>query len=137
MSFARMSPGSRSISHSNQLDSFTTICGGVALQAGFLVAFKQLVPEYTVTIFKGIVKIRVKHFPAIFLLVNTLSGPIFGTDVAAVLAWLGFLSGWTYLRFYKRSFPDLGSNQAPSLKGDASETFAMYLSPTASPGSLC
>lgn len=88
-------------------------------------AFKQLVPEHTVTLFKGIVKIRVKHFPAMFLLVNTLSGPIFGTDVAAVLAWLGFFSSWTYLRFYKRSFPDLGSNQAPSLKGDASEIFAM------------
>ncbi|KAI5800019.1 eukaryotic integral membrane protein-domain-containing protein [Geopyxis carbonaria] len=109
----------------NYIKSFTTICGANALQAGFLVAFKQLVPEYTVTIFKGIVKIRVKHFPAIFLLMNTLSGPIFGTDVSAILAWLGFLSSWTYLRFYKRSFPDLGSDQAPSLKGDASETFAI------------
>lgn len=108
---------------------FTAICGGVALQAGFLVAFKQLVPEHTVTLFKGVVKVRVKHFPALFLLVNTLSGPIFGTDVAAVLAWLGFLSSWTYLRFYKRSFPDLGSNQAPSLQGDASEIFGMYASP--------
>lgn len=109
----------------NVVRSFTTICGGVALQAGFLVAFKQLVPEHTVTVFKGIVKIRVKHFPALFLLVNTLSGPLFGTDVAAVLAWLGFLAGWSYLRFYKRSFPDLERNQAPSLKGDASETFAI------------
>ncbi|KAA8893618.1 eukaryotic integral membrane protein-domain-containing protein [Sphaerosporella brunnea] len=109
----------------NSVRSFTTICGGIALQAGFLVALKQLVPEHTVTLFKGIVKIRVKHFPALFLLVNTLSGPVFGTDVAAILAWLGFLSSWTYLRFYKRSFPDLGSNQAPSLKGDASEIFAI------------
>lgn len=117
--------------------SFTTICGGIALQAGFLVAFKQLVPEYTVTIFKGIIKIRVKHFPAIFLLLNTLSGPIFGTDVAAVLAWLGFLSSWTYLRFYKKSYPDLGSNQSPCLKGDASETFAMYLLPVSAPRGPC
>ncbi|KAF8252293.1 DUF1751-domain-containing protein [Wilcoxina mikolae CBS 423.85] len=109
----------------NVVRSFSTICGGVALQAGFLVALKQLVPEHTVTLFRGIVKVRVKHFPALFLLVNTLSGPIFGTDVTAVLAWLGFLSSWTYLRFYKRSFPDLGSNQAPSLKGDASEIFAI------------
>jgi hypothetical protein len=95
------------------------------------VAFKQLVPEHTVTLFKGIVKVRVKHFPAMFLLVNTLSGPIFGMDVTAVLAWLGFFSSWTYLRFYKRSFPDLGSNQAPSLKGDASEIFAMSAYPPA------
>lgn len=109
----------------NPVRTFTTVCGGVALQAGFLVAFKQLVPEHTVTLFKGIVKIRVKHFCALFLLVNTLSGPLFGTDVAVVLAWLGFLAGWSYLRFYKRSFPDLEQNQAPSLKGDASETFAI------------
>ena len=40
--------------------SMATICGGVALQAGFLVAFKQLVPEHTVTIAKGLIQIRVK-----------------------------------------------------------------------------
>lgn len=45
--------------------------------------------------------------------------------MAVVLAWLGFLAGWSYLRFYKCSFPDLERNQAPSLKGDASETFAI------------
>lgn len=109
----------------NVVRSMTSISGSVALHAGFLVAFKQLMPEHTVAIFRGIIKVRVKHIPALFLLVNTLSGPIFGTDVAAILAWLGFLASWTYLRFYKRSFPDLGSNQAPSLTGDASETFAI------------
>ena len=41
-------------------NSHTIICGGVALQAGFMVAFKQLVPEHTVTLFKGIIKVRVK-----------------------------------------------------------------------------
>ncbi|KAH0544840.1 hypothetical protein FGG08_001069 [Glutinoglossum americanum] len=101
----------------------TTICGGVALQAGFLVAFKQLVPEHTVAIAKGIVKIRVKHFPALFLLACTISGIVFGTDVAAFLAWYGFLSSWTFLRFYKTSYPDLSTSQQ-TLKGDASETFA-------------
>ncbi|KAI5818141.1 eukaryotic integral membrane protein-domain-containing protein [Pyronema omphalodes] len=104
---------------------FSTICGGFALQAGFLVAFKQLVPEHTITILKGVLKIRVKHFPALFLFLNVLSGPIFGTDVSAILTILGFLISWTYLRFYKRSYPDLGTNQAPSLKGDASEIFAI------------
>ena len=38
----------------------SSINGGVAMQAAFLVAFKQLVPEHTVTIAKGIIKIRVK-----------------------------------------------------------------------------
>jgi hypothetical protein len=105
--------------------SFTAICGGVALQAGFLVAFKQLVPEHTVTILKGIIKMRVKHFPALFLLINTLSGPLFGTDTAVILAWLGLLTGWTYLRFYKRQ-PQLSgtSTGGAGIRGDASETFA-------------
>lgn len=102
----------------------TPICGAVALQGGFLVAFKQLVPEYTVRL-KQVIKVRVKRFPAVFLLVNTLSGPIFGTDVSFFLSWLGFFSGWTYLRFFKRTFTDLEYGQGAALKGDASETFAL------------
>ncbi|CAG8232648.1 unnamed protein product [Penicillium salamii] len=105
--------------------SLTQICGGVSIQASFLVAFKQLVPEHTVTIFKGLVKMRVKHFPALFLLLNTISGVAFGTDTAAILAWLGILTSWTYLRFFKRQ-PDLTgtSSTGSGIKGDASETFA-------------
>lgn len=97
----------------------------MSVQAAFLVAFKQLVPEHTVTILRGIVKVRVKHFPAMMLMGNTLSGIIFGTDTAAVLAWLGFLSSWTYLRFYKHQ-PDLTetSTGGSTIRGDASETFA-------------
>lgn len=96
------------------------------MQGSFLVAFKQLVPEHTVTIARGFIKIRVKHFPAIFLVANTISGLVFGTDTALVLAWLGFLTSWTYLRFYKRQ-PDLSSAStggASGIRGDASETFA-------------
>ncbi|RDW94085.1 rhomboid family protein [Aspergillus mulundensis] len=105
--------------------SVTQICGGISIQASFLVAFKQLVPEHTVTIFKGLVKMRVKHFPAVFLLLNTLSGIILGTSVAAILAWFGLITSWTYLRFFKRQ-PDLTgtSTDGQGIKGDASETFA-------------
>ncbi|KAJ5225742.1 hypothetical protein N7468_006967 [Penicillium chermesinum] len=105
--------------------SLTQICGGVAIQASFLVAFKQLVPEHTVTIFKGLVKMRVKHFPALFLLLNTMSGFLLGTDTAAWLGWLGLLTSWSYLRFYKQQ-PDLTglSTSGQSIRGDASETFA-------------
>ena len=101
------------------------IQGSVALQGAFLVAFKQLVPEHTVTILQGVVKIRVKHFPAIFLAANTISGVAIGTDTALVLAWAGFLTSWVYLRFYKRQ-PDLSGTGTDSggVKGDASETFA-------------
>ncbi|KAK2744033.1 hypothetical protein FQN57_004486 [Myotisia sp. PD_48] len=101
------------------------ISGGVAIQAAFLVAFKQLVPEHTVTILRGIVKMRVKHFPALFLLFNAIGGLLLGTDVAFHLSWLGVLISWTFLRFYKRQ-PDLSGTSTTrlGLKGDASETFA-------------
>ncbi|KAI1930485.1 hypothetical protein LOZ66_002592 [Ophidiomyces ophidiicola] len=102
-----------------------SMCGGVAIQAGFLVAFKQLVPEHTVTILRGIVKMRVKHFPAIFLVLNAIGAIVVGTYAMFNLSWLGFLIGWTYLRFYKYQ-PDLSGTSTNSLgiKGDASETFA-------------
>ncbi|RMZ75390.1 hypothetical protein DV737_g5313, partial [Chaetothyriales sp. CBS 132003] len=101
------------------------ITGGITLQAAFLVACKQIVPEHTVSIYKGMVKLRVKHFPAIFLAVNTISGLVLGTTTALVLSWLGFVTTWVYLRFYKRQ-PDLSSTSTDSggIKGDASETFA-------------
>lgn len=88
-------------------------------------AFKQLVPEHTVTILKGVAKIRVKHFPSIFLLANTLSGIIVGTDTALVLAWLGFFTSWTYLRFFQIQTDLSGAGAGSSrIRGDASETFA-------------
>ncbi|KAH7117102.1 eukaryotic integral membrane protein-domain-containing protein [Dendryphion nanum] len=104
----------------------TTISGGIAIQAGFLVAFKQLVPEHTVAIAKGLIRMRVKHFPAIFLLTNTVSGIILGTETAMFLAWFGFFTAWTYLRFYRTS-PSLSSaatGDGSVIKGDASDTFA-------------
>lgn len=88
-------------------------------------AFKQLVPEHTVTILKGVVKVRVKQFPFIFLAANTLSGIIIGTDIALVLAWLGFFTSWTYLRFFKTQTDLLEAGTGVSqIRGDASETFA-------------
>ncbi|KAI9820674.1 MAG: hypothetical protein M1827_005043 [Pycnora praestabilis] len=106
--------------------SLTTICGGASLQAAFLVAFKQLVPEHTVTIAKGLFKVRVKHFPALFLLLTTTCGVVLGTDTTSVLAWLGFLTSWIYLRFFKTSpnFTTASTGEGASLRGDASETFA-------------
>jgi hypothetical protein len=71
--------------------------------------------------------LRVKHFPAIFLLANTISGFLLGTETAMFLAWLGFFISWTYLRFYRKS-PALsaatGGEASATVKGDASDTFA-------------
>lgn len=102
----------------------TPIAGAITLQAAFLVAFKQLVPEHTVSLYKGVVKIRVKHFPAIFLLLNTVSGLLLGTDTALLLAWYGLITTWVYLRFVRYQ-PDIGvSTGGARIRGDASETFA-------------
>ncbi|KAF2639350.1 cytochrome c oxidase subunit I [Massarina eburnea CBS 473.64] len=104
----------------------TTISGGIAIQAGFLVSLKQLVPEHTVAIAKGLIRMRVKHFPAIFLLTNTISGLLLGTETAMFLAWFGFFTSWVYLRFYRVS-PSLSSTATGDgsvSKGDASDTFS-------------
>lgn len=69
---------------------------------------------------------RVKHFPAIFLLANTLSAIVLGTETAMFLAYFGFMTAWVYLRFYRRT-PSLSSaatGDASVIKGDASDTFA-------------
>lgn len=110
---------------SNETRSLTPISGGITIQAAFLVAFKQLVPEHTVSIFRGFIKMRVKHFPAVFLIANTISGLVLGTDTAAIFAWVGLVTFWIYLRFYKRQ-PDLSgtTTSGQGIKGDASETFA-------------
>lgn len=104
----------------------TTIAGTIPLQISFLVAFSQLVPAHTVTLFRGILSLRVPRFPLVYLgLVLILSLTPLLTLASFLLAVFGLLTSWTYLRFYKTVFPDLDSSQTPySLRGDASETFA-------------
>lgn len=112
-----------------------SIHGTVGIQAGILVAFKQLVPEHTVTLYRNLVKIRVRHFPLLFLISTACSAAILGNHSSIALSTLGFLASWIYLRFYKTSPPDLGSAAAAAaaahphphaaLRGDASETFAL------------
>ncbi|KAB8346266.1 hypothetical protein FH972_023310 [Carpinus fangiana] len=104
----------------------TSISGGISIQSAFIVAFKQLVPEHTVSLARGAIRARVKHFPAIFLLANTISGILLGTDTAMVLAWLGFFTSWIYLRFFRIS-PALttsSTGEGSLLVGDASDTFS-------------
>lgn len=105
--------------------SLTTIAGTIPLQISFLVAFSQLVPAHTVTLFRGIVSLRVPRFPLLYIgLVLVLSLTPLLSSASLLLALTGFLTSWTYLRFYKSVFPDLDSSQHASLRGDASETFA-------------
>ncbi|ESZ91662.1 hypothetical protein SBOR_7960 [Sclerotinia borealis F-4128] len=105
--------------------SWTSINGTIPLQISFLIAFSQLVPTHTVTLFKGIISLRVPRFPSLHLLtILTLSFFQLLSIASVFLVSWAFLTSWTYLRFYKSAFPDLDSHQTPTLRGDASETFA-------------
>ncbi|KAK7748010.1 hypothetical protein SLS53_001262 [Cytospora paraplurivora] len=111
----------------NESWTLTPIAGTIPLQISFLVAFSQLVPAHTVTLFRGILSLRVPRFPLAYLgLVIFLTLTPLLTVASSLLAAFGLLTSWTYLRFYKTVFPDLDASQAPysSLRGDASETFA-------------
>ncbi|KAK7977487.1 hypothetical protein PG996_003541 [Apiospora saccharicola] len=110
---------------SNERWTLTTIAGTIPLQISFLVAFSQLVPAHTVTLFRGILSMRVPKFPLIYIgVVTVLSLTPLLTSASLFLALFAFLTSWTYLRFYKTVFPDLDSSQPTSMRGDASETFA-------------
>lgn len=108
-----------------QSSSLASISGGVSIQIAFLVAFSQLIPAHTVTLFRGVLSLRVPRLPLLFIgMVTVLSLTPLLSRAAVWQATFGFLSSWTYLRFYKTIFPDLDSSQPASLRGDASETFA-------------
>ncbi|KAI0517375.1 eukaryotic integral membrane protein-domain-containing protein [Xylaria bambusicola] len=105
--------------------TLTVINGTTSLQISFLVAFSQLVPAHTVTLFRGVLSLRVPRFPLIYIgLIAVANLTPWISDASLPLAILGFLTSWTYLRFYKAVFPDLDSSQPTSMRGDASETFA-------------
>lgn len=69
---------------------------------------------------------RIKHFPAAFVIANMLSGPLLGTDTALWLSLFGFATSWIYLRFYRISEISSAATggEATIMKGDASDTFA-------------
>ncbi|KYK55720.1 hypothetical protein DCS_07684 [Drechmeria coniospora] len=109
----------------NESWTLTVISGTVPIQISFLVAFSQLVPAHTVTLFRGILSLRVPRFPLVYVgIVAVLSLTPLLSRAAFWLAVFGFLTSWTYLRFYKSVFPDLDTSQPAALRGDASETFA-------------
>lgn len=118
-------PSPSSSSHKLTPQSLTPINGTIALQISFLVAFSQLVPAHTVTLFRGIISLRVPRFPLLYILLITIF-TIVGllSSASFFLALTGFLTSFTYLRFYKLALPDLDTSQTSTLRGDSSEAFA-------------
>ena len=116
----------KKISRINLAAVKVTIYGGIAYQAAFLVALKQLVPEHTVSLARNMVKMRLKHFPVLFLLVTGFISLCFGNGSSLSLALLGFTTSWTYLRFYRKTqlLSTSLTGDSSIIYGDASETFA-------------
>ena len=110
---------------SHPLPSLTSINGSIPLQISFLIAFSQLLPAHTVTLFRGVVSLRVPRFPMIHILaISILSLTTLLSIASFLLVNTAFITSWTYLRFYKSALPDLESSQPSSLRGDPSESFA-------------
>lgn len=100
----------------------TSVHGLSCLQVGFLVAFTQLIPEHQVQLFSGLLKLKVKVLPGIYLLVSNVlvlavaSNPYMGIQ-------FGFFAAWVYLRFVKYQ-----EGQGPEgFRGDRSDAFAFHM----------
>ncbi|KAJ3173267.1 hypothetical protein HDU88_004729 [Geranomyces variabilis] len=94
---------------------FDSMASGLAgLLAGFLVSFKQAVPEHSIKLF-GVISIRAKHLPSVYLLANLVLFILQVIHVHFFIVLFGTLVSWVYTRFYKRQ---------DGIKGDRSETFS-------------
>lgn len=83
------------------------INGGIAYQLAFLVALKQLVPEHSIVLFRGLFTMKVKHLAMPALILYTLIGVAYFRDIPFVSqVWTGFFSSWIYLRFYRYTYVD-------------------------------
>ncbi|GAA5875441.1 hypothetical protein JCM8547_004406 [Rhodosporidiobolus lusitaniae] len=87
-----------------------------ALQVGFLVAFTQLIPEHQVQVLGGVVKMRVKSLPMLYVTFSNVACLV-GYQSPWILIQFGWLVSWFYLRFVKYS-------ESGDFRGDRSETFA-------------
>ncbi|KAG0361833.1 hypothetical protein BGZ54_008919, partial [Gamsiella multidivaricata] len=92
----------------------TRVYGLTAVMAGFLIGFKQLVPEHLVTMW-GIFSVRVKTLPMFFALFMIFESLITRSQVQLMLAMYGLLISWIYSRFFKIQ---------DGIRGDRSETFS-------------
>jgi membrane associated rhomboid family serine protease len=114
---------------------YGVVNGCIALQTGFLVAFKQLVPEHSIMIFQGLFKAQVKYLAVPIAVGYSVVGLALGQWPKIFLSWSGFFTAWVYLRFYRVQYVEselpLSSNLAAarsertSIRGDASDTFAL------------
>lgn len=84
------------------VDRWVIINGGSAFVSGFLVAFKQLVPEHTVALFQGAIRFKVARIPVVYFIAIVLGLFIEKWTKHCALALWGFFTSWIYLRFYRK-----------------------------------
>ncbi|GEQ70523.1 hypothetical protein JCM33374_g4201 [Metschnikowia sp. JCM 33374] len=108
--------------------------GGVSYYFGFLVVFKQLIPEHNVVLFQGLVNFRVKHLPFLSLVIVSLWSALTRTLYPVLPSVLSFFVAYNYLRFHQSFFADpllpittaSGENSsAYVVNGDASDAFQL------------
>ncbi|KAF9146848.1 hypothetical protein BGX30_005058 [Mortierella sp. GBA39] len=92
----------------------TQAYGLTGVIAGFLIGFKQLVPEHLVTVW-GVFSIRVKSLPLLFAIVMFLGAFVTHTQIELLMAIYGLFISWIYIRFLKVQ---------DGIRGDRSETFS-------------
>ncbi|KAF9900200.1 hypothetical protein EC991_007785 [Linnemannia zychae] len=92
----------------------TQAYGLTGVIAGFLIGFKQLVPEHLVTLW-GIFSIRVKALPLLFAIAMFLGAFVTLTQIELLMAIYGLFISWIYTRFLKVQ---------DGIRGDRSETFS-------------
>ncbi|KAM9898926.1 hypothetical protein OXX69_009688 [Metschnikowia pulcherrima] len=108
--------------------------GGVSYYFGFLVVFKQLIPEHNVVLFQGLVNFRVKHLPFASLLCVCAWSAFMQTLYPVLPSVMSFFAAYLYLRFHQSFFADpllpittaSGENSSTYVvSGDASDAFQL------------
>ncbi|KAI1301155.1 hypothetical protein EDD11_005779 [Mortierella claussenii] len=102
------------ISGNDELLYDTQAHGLTAVVAGFLIGFKQLVPDHLVTLW-AIFSVRVKTLPLLFVLFMVFEGLISHTQIQFLMAIYGLFISWIYSRFFRVQ---------DGIRGDRSETFS-------------
>ncbi|KAF9116307.1 hypothetical protein BGX27_003615 [Mortierella sp. AM989] len=92
----------------------TQAYGLTAVLSGFLVGFKQLVPEHSVTLW-GVFSVRVKTLPMLFAVLMIFESLITRSQIQLMMALYGMFISWVYSRFFKTQ---------DGIRGDRSETFS-------------
>ncbi|KAG0072454.1 hypothetical protein BGZ92_004063, partial [Podila epicladia] len=92
----------------------TQAYGLTCVISGFLIGFKQLVPNHSVTLGK-VVSVRVKSLPLLFALCMMLQGFVFRSQLELLMAIYGLFISWIYSRFFRVQ---------DGIRGDRSESFS-------------